>query len=150
MSVSLDKRDLNTINRFVKKFPKVVDKAVGKTSERGTAVIVKKTPRAFGGAKRSWGFKRLQQFIWLIFSTVAHTVYLEEGTGIHGPKKRVIKPRKAKMLRWVDPGTGDVIWAKQVRGIRPVAMVKSSIGLITKIMTQEIKKRVAKEWSRRV
>jgi hypothetical protein len=150
MSITLDKRDVRTINQFITKFPNVIDKATGKTAQRGTVVIVKKTPRLFGDARRSWGFKRLQKFVWLIFSSLQRIVFLEEGTGIHGPKRRVIKPKKAKMLRWVDPKTGDVIWAKQVRGIRPVAMVKNSISLITKILVQEIKNRIAKEWSRRV
>lgn len=45
-----------------------------------------------------------------------YAVYQHEGTGIYGPEKRPIRPVKAKLLTWVDPDTGQRVWAKEVRG----------------------------------
>lgn len=49
----------------------------------------------------------------------APNLYHEVGTGIYGPKKQRIFPRHAKFLRWVDPDTGQVKFARSVRGVRP-------------------------------
>ncbi len=38
-------------------------------------------------------------------SQVGYARYVEEGTGIHGPRKRRIVPRQAKVLSWVGGGS---------------------------------------------
>lgn len=48
-----------------------------------------------------------------------YDLFQEVGTGIYGPKGRPIRPRVAKALRWIDKATGDTVFAKQVRGVRP-------------------------------
>lgn len=50
-------------------------------------------------------------------------VYQHEGTGIYGPRKRAIKivPRNVTVLRWVNPGGGGFVFAKNatIKGIKP-------------------------------
>lgn len=46
----------------------------------------------------------------------AYALYQHEGTGIYGPKKRPIRPKKGKFLVWEDPDTGEKIFATEVRG----------------------------------
>lgn len=53
----------------------------------------------------------------------SYASYQEYGTGIYGPKKTPIRPKKKTwkngrpaMLTWVDPDTGERIFAKEVRG----------------------------------
>lgn len=46
-----------------------------------------------------------------------YALYQHEGTGIYGPKRRPIKPKRAQFLSWIDPDTGDRIFAKEVRGV---------------------------------
>ncbi len=49
----------------------------------------------------------------------------EEGTGIYGPKKRMIVPIKGKWLAW--QGGGNWHFAKQVRGVKPQRYFKKAL-----------------------
>lgn len=63
-------------------------------------------------------------------SPLDYGLYLHEGTGLYGPKRRVIRPVSAKALRFEvkTPGPGgrvpakgrrQVVFAKFVRGVKP-------------------------------
>lgn len=45
-----------------------------------------------------------------------YALFQHEGTGIYGPNKAPIKPKRGKFLVWKDADTGDLIFAKEVRG----------------------------------
>lgn len=45
--------------------------------------------------------------------------WISHGTGIYGPRRQVIRPKKAKALRFVPKGGGGVVYAKSVKGVRP-------------------------------
>lgn len=45
-------------------------------------------------------------------------LFQEVGTGIYGPLKKYITPKRAKMLSWIEPGFGRV-YARKVRGVPP-------------------------------
>lgn len=51
-------------------------------------------------------------------TNVHYARYVEEGTGIYGPRKRPIRPVRAKVLAFVPKGQTRVVFAKQVRGMR--------------------------------
>lgn len=63
--------------------------------------------------------KRLDQIDVALVGRVPHEMYHEIGTGIYGPKKRRIYPRKAQFLSWVNPDTGKRVFARSVRGVKP-------------------------------
>lgn len=52
--------------------------------------------------------------------------YVHNGTGIYGPRGQMIKPAHAKALRWRGPG-GDVIFAKQVKGMKPNPFLRDAL-----------------------
>lgn len=63
-------------------------------------------------------------------SPLDYGLYLHEGTGLYGPKRRVIRPVSAKFLRFEVKGPGPggrvpakgrraVVFAKFVRGVKP-------------------------------
>lgn len=54
-----------------------------------------------------------------LLTDVLHALFQENGTGIYGPTRRRIYPRRAKFLRWVNPDTGKVCFARSVRGTKP-------------------------------
>lgn len=56
-------------------------------------------------------------------------LYLDQGTGIHGPRNRPIVPVRAKYLRFVTR-TGQVVYAKSVRGIRPTRFLRDSLNVL--------------------
>lgn len=39
-----------------------------------------------------------------------------DGTGIYGPLRKPIRPKRAKMLAWRNPRGGDWVFAKEVKG----------------------------------
>lgn len=43
--------------------------------------------------------------------------YLEIGTGLHGPQKHRVVPKNKKCLSWIDPETGERIFAKSTQGM---------------------------------
>lgn len=56
-----------------------------------------------------------------IGSPVEYGLYLHEGTGIYGPRRRPIRPVRAKALRFtVRSGQGGktVVFARQVKGVK--------------------------------
>ncbi|PZM63642.1 tartrate dehydratase [Paenibacillus dendritiformis] len=61
---------------------------------------------------------------------LAHTmrsgVYLETGTGLYGPKRRVIKPKNKKALRF-PVGGGQYVVAKSVKGMKPRPIIKPTV-----------------------
>lgn len=67
--------------------------------------------------------------VWLEFYNDAgpYAGYHEYGTGIYGPRKTPIKPKTAKLLSWIDPDTGQRIFAKQVRGVPPKRFMHRAI-----------------------
>jgi len=51
-------------------------------------------------------------------SNVKYAAYQEFGTGIYGPRRRLIRPVKAKVLSWKSK-SGKRVFARFVRGVRP-------------------------------
>jgi len=67
-----------------------------------------------GGLKGSW-FRKLSSKGFTVESAKSYTIYHQLGTGIYGPKRRRITPKKARGLRIPMRG-GRPIYAKSVAG----------------------------------
>lgn len=50
---------------------------------------------------------------------VRYALWVHEGTGIYGPRRTVIRPRRAKVLRFKPKGSTRFIYRPQVRGMKP-------------------------------
>lgn len=53
--------------------------------------------------------------------------FQEYGTGIYGPKKRRIYPKNGTVLTWIDPDTGERIFARSVKGVPPKRFMHRAI-----------------------
>lgn len=73
-----------------------------------------------------------------IGSDVEHALYQHEGTGIYGPRHRVITPKRGKFLRFEvsgpvgprrpgDRGNSNVVYARYVRGTPPNPFLTSAL-----------------------
>ena len=58
------------------------------------------------------------------YSNVQHAFYQEHGTGLWGPSRDYIRPRRARCLRWVS--NGQVHFAAKVKGVPPKYIGKHS------------------------
>lgn len=64
-------------------------------------------------------------WVGFIDKRTPHAKWLNFGTGIHGPFKRPITPKRAKVLSWVGPG-GKRIFAHSVKGIFPRGFIEDT------------------------
>ena len=76
---------------------------------------------------------------WLVGTNLEYAIYLEIGTGIHGPKKRPIRPKKAQALHWYDRVLGKEMFAKSVKGIKPRWMFHRAVHNVEKLARKVIK-----------
>nr|PZN62466.1 MAG: hypothetical protein DIU58_12340 [Sphaerobacter thermophilus] len=74
------------------------------------------------GRLQIWHRKASSSSGFTVQSTAKYAIYHQRGTGIYGPKKRPIKPVKAKALRIPVRG-GSPIFSKQVAGTPKRRMV---------------------------
>lgn len=56
-------------------------------------------------------------------------LWLDQGTGIYGPRRQRIIPKRAKYLRWTT-ATGRVVFARSVKGIKPTRFLSSSLNVL--------------------
>ena len=87
---------------------------------RAQQILTEEVKDRSGDLKASTDFELIirGKEVWLEFYNDAghHALYQHEGTGIYGPKGKPIRPKRAKLLSWIDPDTGDRVFAKEVRG----------------------------------
>jgi hypothetical protein len=75
-------------------------------------------------------------FILYMAHTMHYGEYLETGTGIHGPKKRPIKPINKKALYW--PGLPRPV--KQSKGMKPQPILRPTVQKFIPLIIKDIKK----------
>lgn len=118
-------------------------------SEEQTNRIVKKTldltqtellrnlsinsPVDTGRLQGSWMHDN-QGLVRKIFTSTIYADFLDKGTGVYGPKRKPITPKKGKALKF--RAGGKIIYRKSVKGIKPQHFVKASINS-TKSRIQE-------------
>lgn len=60
-----------------------------------------------------------------------HALWVHEGTGIYGPRRRPIVPRRARVLAWRDRRRGGWRFAHSVRGMRSRPFLRRAVRLVT-------------------
>lgn len=72
-----------------------------------------------GRLRSSIAVRLLSGPIVRIGSNVHYALYVHEGTGVHGPKHRPIRPRTKRYLRFKPYGSKEFVFARQVAGMKP-------------------------------
>lgn len=114
-------------------------------------LISKKTPVDTGDLRSSWHHS-IEAHEGRIYTSKSYARYVEEGTGVHGPKGAPITPHSGSYLRF-KPHKGDYseimaqdgyVYIRQSQGQKPAHMVKDSLEEIDaelpKIIAQAIRK----------
>lgn len=60
-------------------------------------------------------------------TNVEYARYIHDGTGIYGPKGTPITPKRSQFLVFTPKGSTDVVFARQVRGIRPTPFLRDAL-----------------------
>ncbi len=141
-------------NRFRKKFPKELDGAFRGASGEVVKRLQELTPTRSTKLRNSYIIKRIRTFFYEVTNNAKslkgfeYIDALEFGTGLFGPKKRKIVPKGKKALRYVDrgrrsvpklgvsarSGSGKVVFARSVKGIKPYKMFKTVRKNVTTIV----------------
>lgn len=70
-----------------------------------------------GRRQTSWG--RIDGIHGEVSNKQQYASFVEIGTGIYGPMRRPIRPRRAKYMHWIDAASGRHVFAASVRGQKP-------------------------------
>lgn len=60
-------------------------------------------------------------------TNVAYALHVHEGTGIHGPAGRPIRPVRARYLSWQPRGGGPRVFARETQGTRPRPFLRDAV-----------------------
>lgn len=63
----------------------------------------------------------------LVGTNVWYAVLVHGGTGIYGPRRRMIRPTRARRLRFKPQGVSRYVYARQVRGMAPNTFLRSAL-----------------------
>jgi len=87
-----------------------------------------------GNLRTAWHVKASSRQDFEVANAKRYAIFHQDGTGIHGPKNKPIKPKRAKALR-IPFGNG-AFFLSQVAGVKPRKMVPDN-------------GRIPRRWSRR-
>lgn len=62
-----------------------------------------------------------------IGTPLKYGLYQHEGTGIYGPRRRYITPRRAKFLVFRPKGSSKLVFARRVRGVTKKPFLKNAL-----------------------
>lgn len=63
----------------------------------------------------------------LVGTNVRYARWVHDGTGVYGPLRRRITPKRSKVLRFRPGGRGRYVYAKSVAGMRPNAFLRNAL-----------------------
>ena len=84
------------------------------------------SPVQSGNLKRSWVLIKESELIYTITNDAEYAKFLDEGTGIYGPKKKIIeiKPKTKQALSFNFGGNKIVVRSVKIKGIKPLQMIQ--------------------------
>lgn len=62
-----------------------------------------------------------------IGTKVKYALYVHEGTGIHGPKGQLIKPKKGKVMVFTSRKTGGLVFARSTKGMKGTPYLRNAL-----------------------
>ena len=62
-----------------------------------------------------------------IGTKVKYALYVHEGTGIYGPKGVPITPKKSKVMVFTSRKSGDLVWARSVKGMKGTPYLRNAL-----------------------
>ena|SRR5688572_18469573 len=68
----------------------------------------------------------LEGLVMRVGTGVRYARWIHDGTGIYGPKARMIKPKQAKYMRWYNK-QGTAVFARQTKGMKPNPFLRNAL-----------------------
>lgn len=70
------------------------------------------------------------QTVGIVEATAKHAMWVHQGTGLYGPHRQRIRPKRAKFLHWTDKG-GQEWFRRSVRGMKGRPFLTDALSVIT-------------------
>ena len=72
-------------------------------------------------ASMQWRARRRGKFRYAgyVITRKKYAKWIDQGTGLYGPRKQYIRPKKANFLRFYWDKAGGIVYARRVRGVKP-------------------------------
>ena len=135
--------------RRLKLLPKLADKAVKKTAIQGKKKVRGSTPVDTGFLKRSWKTSRQVLGVWILENFAPYASFVEEGTGLFGPRKKKIVP-KTKPFLVFRTKSGAFVRTKSVKGQKAQRMLARNRSFIRKKLKENLRKFLRDLFKRKV
>lgn len=116
----IEVKNLAEVQRLYRQYP-VRTKTEMRKARNFSAILIhrharQEAPVDKGQLRASINIRYLQDAV-VIATGVKHAIPVHEGTGIYGPRKAPIRPKRARVLAWRSGGRWH--FARQVRGTKP-------------------------------
>jgi hypothetical protein len=118
--IEIEVKNLDQVQRLWAQYP-VRTKAEIRKALNISAILIQRHARQESpvdkGTLRSSIHVRYLQDAVVIAPGVKYAIHVHEGTGVYGPHKAPIRPKRARVLAWRSGGRWH--FARQVRGVKP-------------------------------
>lgn len=114
---------------------KIQENTVNLTVNEFERLVKEKTPVDTGDLRSSW-HHHINKLEGNVYTSKDYAEYVEEGTGVYGPKEEPIRPVRANVLAFQPHKSGDFadiiaqdgyVYLTESKGQKPAHMVKDSI-----------------------
>ena len=127
--------NVNSELTFKEDFQKFKKELLDETSKNGKMTLQENTPKDTGAGAKAYKIKKSENQ-HIIFNDTEYLPWVNDGTGIYGPRRRRITPVTANFLHF--HWKGREWYLKSVRGQRPQRFVEVSMIEIEKSVPQAV------------
>lgn len=117
------------------------EKKLAIVAQEARMIAIKETPKKTGAGQRGWKANKKNALEWELMNTNKHASYLEFGTGIHGYKRTMIKPKTKKFL-YIPLRPGAKVWRPGFKRGKDFILVKESRGMKAQPFLSDVVKKV--------
>lgn len=156
LDIKFDPGFQKRVTKFVNKFPNLADEVTLKAVVYGKRKIMEASPSKWGNGvmKRSWEYKKESDAVYDLFNDAQsggkfYAVFLEDGTGIHGPLGKEIKPKTKKYLHFYWARHKRWVRTEKVRGVKAHKMLEKTKPKIAKRLQRLLIVAVRRTWGAR-
>lgn len=127
--------DVDSELTFKEDFQKFKKELLEETSKWGKMTLEENTPKDTGAGAKAYKIKKSDNQ-HIIYNDTEYLPWVNDGTGIYGPKRQRITPKTAKFLHF--HWKGREWFLKSVRGQRPQRFVEVSMIEIEESVPQAV------------
>jgi hypothetical protein len=124
------KLDESALNRELSTSSGMVGRGLFKLATRVEAEAKRRAPVDTGRLRSSLKKRVVSsggKIVAEVSTNVKYAVYVHEGTGIYGPRRRLITPQRGAVLVFTPRGAARPVFVRSVRGVKPRPFLRDAL-----------------------